>query len=911
MLAVTKRPDGAVFTTQAGTLRLQVCSERVVHVTFSPAAQPVEAKSLAVIGSLAQAAWQWQEEPERFVIQTGKVTVMVDRRTGAVDFQDAAQSPVLRETASGGRAFPPREGPGAVGTGVRQSFLLAPGEEIYGLGQHQDGVWNYRGHAVHLQQRNTEVAVPVLISSQGYGLLWDNPAVTDVAVGVDDAKDELSWNSEAGDAVDYYFLYGPSTDEIIHGYRQLTGTAPMFGRWAWGYWQSRERYTSQQELLGVAREYRRRQFPIDALVQDWQYWSPSPWGSHAFGPNFPDPKGMMDELHAADLHAIISVWPKFEQGSRNYDELEKAGFLYPPIYPNVYPAGKAKWYDAFNPGARQMDWRQMSDEIFSRGFDGWWLDATEPELSGKWGEFRDIQTFDGPGYKVFNAFPLMATTAVYEGQRAQTDDKRVFILTRSAFAGQQRNAAVVWSGDITGDWGTFKRQIPAGLNFVASGLPYWNTDIGGFFSPSNADDTYRELFVRWYQFGAFCPIFRAHGTGTQKEMWSFGPEVESILLNYDRLRYRLLPYIYSTAWQVTSADATMMRPLLMDFAADPAARAVSDQFLFGPALMACPVTEASGGTFNVVPSTRLATPAGQPGGLLATYYQGNNFEQKKLARRDAEIAFDWDKVKREGVGENIHRDPVPGLEMDHFSVRWEGFLLTTVAGDYRLQMSADDGMRLWVDGNLVIEDWASRAVATHTVTIRLPANARVPIKAEYYQDANAATVDLRWQPPGDHAVQKRDVYLPPGTWHDFWSGETLAGARTIQAEAPLGVMPLFVKAGSIIPMGPDVQNARQNADPIELRIYRGADGTFTLYEDEGDTYHYEKKVYATIPLHWDNHAGTLTIGQRQGSFPGMMAERTFQVVLVGINHGTGAAVTAKPDQLVHYTGEPVVLALGH
>jgi alpha-D-xyloside xylohydrolase len=354
---------------------------------------------------------------------------------------------------------------------------------------------NRVGTSVRLLQENRSVSVPVLLSSKGYGLFWDNPAVTEVDVAKS-SPGVIQWSSEAGDSIDYYVFYGPEPDRVIAGYRTITGTVPMFPRWAWGLWQSRERYKTQEELLGVAREYRRRNIPLDGMVQDWQYWIPQPWGSHAFGVNFPDPKGMTRELHDEKLHLIISVWAKFDKGSKNYDELDKAGFLYPPIYPNVFPKGQAKWYDPFNPGARKMYWRQMSDELLSAGVDGWWLDATEPELGGKWGEFRDLKTAAGPGYKVFNAYPLMTTSAVYDGQRAERPNQRVFILTRSAWAGQQRNAAVTWSGDIQANWDTFRRQIPAGLNFVATGIPYWNTDIGGFFLPKQMDDHYRELFTR-------------------------------------------------------------------------------------------------------------------------------------------------------------------------------------------------------------------------------------------------------------------------------------------------------------------------------------------------------------------------------------------------------------------------------
>lgn len=380
---------------------------------------------------------------------------------------------------------------------------------------------NYRGKTVHLQQLNTDVAVPVLVSSRGYGVFWDNPAITDVEVGSEDAG-TLSWLSEAGQAVDYYFLYGPDIDGVIGGYRELTGKAPMFAKWSWGLWQSRERYTSQQELLDVVARYRDAQIPLDGIIQDWQYWNPAPWGSHQFDPTrYPDPKKMMRDLHADNVHVLISVWPKFDEGSPNAEELRKAGALYPNVIPYVYPPGKGQWYDPFNPTARQIYWRQMKDQLWTAGVDGWWLDASEAELSGKWGEFRDYKTGGGPGAEVFNAYPLMHTTAVYQGQRATSAQKRVFILTRSAYAGQQRNASMVWSGDISASWDVLARQIPAGINFTLSGIPYWNTDTGGFFGNNPDDPNWRELYLRWFQFSTFCPMLRIHGTDKPKEIWRF------------------------------------------------------------------------------------------------------------------------------------------------------------------------------------------------------------------------------------------------------------------------------------------------------------------------------------------------------------------------------------------------------
>ncbi len=745
-----KEADGVTFRFAGKVMKLQVYSDRIVRVVCAPGTTLPEVTSLSVIAKPAAVRWTFQEAPDDFDLVTGAVRARVDRRTGAVALFDASGKPYLNEVEGGGKIFGPTLIKNLTAYKVRQEFNLAPGESIFGLGQHQTGAWNYRGSTVHLMQSNTNIAIPVLISSRGYGLLWDNPAITDVEVGVSGKEHVLAWTSEAGRAIDYYFLAGPSLDDVVADYRQLTGEAPMFGKWAFGFWQCRERYKTQEELLGVADEYRRRNIPIDGIIQDWQYWSPAPWGSHAFDPSrYPDPAGMVKQLHRENFHLLISVWPRFEVGSEHYRQLEAVNGLFEPVFPNVFPKGEGKWYDPFNPKARQIYWQEISDTLFKIGIDGWWLDATEPELGGKWGEIRDLSTADGSGALVANAYPLMTTTAVYEGQRAESSQKRVFILTRSAYAGQQRNATVCWSGDIRGDWATFQKQLPAGLNFSLTGVPYWNTDIGGFFGGSPDDPKYRELFTRWFQFGAFCPMFRVHGTGPPKEMWRFGPETEAILVKFDRLRYRLLPYVYSVAWQVTTARDTMMRPLVMDFRTDARAVKVSDQFMFGRAMLVNPV---------VTPGTT-----------------------------------------------------------------------------------------------------------------------------------------------------SRNVYLPAGgDWYDFWTGRLVPGGRTIDAMAPIDTMPIFIKAGTILPMGPEVRYAMESqAAPIELRVYRGKDSAFTLYEDAGDDYNYETGEYAEIPITWNEAMGKLTVGARKGSYPGMPKEREFHVVWVRDGKGVGVPEEKTIDATVSYNGAAV------
>jgi alpha-D-xyloside xylohydrolase len=751
MAAVARDASSVTVPLTSGTLRLRVFSPRVVEVSYGLGAAAPSGRSLSVIAQPARTRWKLSESAAEISLRTDELLVKVDRSSGAVSFCDKSGAPILREKSGGGKSLlPAHVGPIDTYKSI-QAFELPPDEALYGLGQHPDAPMNYHGARLHLQQENRIVGVPVLLSSRGYGLLWDNPAVTDVDAGATEAS-TLSWTSEAADGIDYYFIYGPELDGVIGSVRELTGQAPMFAKWTWGLWQCREHYETQKEVLGILDGYRKRHIPLDAVIQDWQYWLPGGWGSHEFDPaRYPDPAGMVKAVHDANAHIIISIWPRFDLGLTNLGRLEQAGVAFPPVYPNVYPPGKGKWYDPYSAEGRRLYWKFLSEKLYPLGFDGWWMDASEAELGGNWGEMRNLVTGAGPGAKVFNAYPLMHSKGVFEGQRAEDARKRVFILTRSAFAGQQRNAAVTWSGDTHGTWEIFRKQVPAGLNFVATGIPYWNTDIGAFFGGDPKDPKYAELFARWFQFGAFCPMFRVHGTGKSKEVWRFAPAIQQVLTNYIALRYHLLPYIYSDAWRVTSRHGTMMRPLVMDFRGDTNVFGIPDQYLFGPSIMACPVMN-----------------------------------------------------------------------------------------------------------------------------------------------------------PG---VASRQVYLPAGTsWYDFWTGDTSAGGRSLAARAPLDTMPLYVRAGSILPYGPSVEYAAEKCDPLELRVYRGADAKFTLYEDEGDNYSYERGAYATIQLEWNEREQTLVLGKRQGKFPGMLAERDFRIVWVTPGHGAGIASTENPDARVHYTGKELKIS---
>ena len=819
---------GVTLRSPNGTIRVTVCSDRIIHVIASPTTEIPATKVPVVIGSWPPLPFDVKQDAATIHIQTQIMRVDITRSTGAVTFLDKSGRVILSEPETGGKSFHPVEILGVKSWRVGQNFLSPGDESLYGLGQHQEGWFNLRGIPLRLEQENTNISIPFLLSTEGYGLLWNNASVTDYdaadqPIALDAAtgeghfkttaggnygfllssdgtgqlslevanqsvidlhnmwtpytaggqmylkaatdytvvakggktgvklflrppSDRTDFRSAAGSAIDYYFLYGGRPSETIKLYREATGQAPLFPKWAYGFWQCRERYSSQQQILEVAAEFRRRHIPVDALVQDWQYWGKYGWNALRFDESsYPDPALMMRLLHQEDLHLVISVWPKFGTDTAVDKELRKQVDMVPGK-----DGAKEEWLDGFNPTAQKLFWQAMNKSLFSAGIDGWWLDASEPEGD----PLKGVKTFLGPGSLIQNAYPLYETTAVYQGQRSTSEEKRVVILTRSAFAGQQRNSAASWSGDIGGNWETLRRQIPAGLNFTMSGIPYWTTDIGGFFRPKDQYTSipYHELLIRWFEYGAFCPIFRIHGYQSETEMWKFGPQVETILHDYDNLRYRLLPYTYSTAWSVTNQGETMMRALPLEFPADPKVRNIGDEFLFGPSLLISPVTQAGAIT--------------------------------------------------------------------------------------------------------------------------------------------------------------RPVYLPAGSrWINFWSGKCNRGGQTIVAQAPIDRMPIYVKAGSIVPFGPIVQSTAETADPIDLRIYGGKDADFILYEDQGDGYDYEKGERSTIRLHWDETQHVLVIGTRQGSFPGMLQEHTFRIFNIGMGRTGGIEPETSPDAVVKYSGKEIRVPL--
>ena len=744
------QPDGVVLALQTGFLRFQVCSDSIVHAIYSIQRDVRQhPDNLVIKNSWPKADFTLHtDDPKLITLTTSRLKIEITRADSSVIFYDSAGHKLTQENT---RTLTPTEVNGEK-TYHSERFvnMWDTQEAFYGLGQHQAGVWNYRDESVDLSQDNTNISIPFLLSSNGYGIFWNNGSRGRFNNRFVHA---FYLSSEVSDSMEYYFFYGPDFDRLIADYRELTGAAPLFGKWAYGYWQCKNRYDSQQELLAIAQKYRDLHIPLDNIVQDWFWWNTM--GEPVFNKNYPDPKGLIDALHKINVHLMISVWPYFRPGSPVYDDMDKRGFFIDKtVAPSFHPVAQAL-YDPFNPEARKYYWNLMNNALFKIGADAWWLDTTEAETEGRETNILATNKIDHGknGARFANEFPLMTTTAVYEGQRAASDKKRVFILSRSAYAGSQRNAAAVWSGDVDPNWETFRRQIPAGLNYSVSGLPYWTTDIGGFVSANPDDPAYRELYVRWFQFGTFCPIFRAHGTRTtnQNEIWSYGPDAQKTLTAYDNLRYRLMPYIYSLAWKTTSEGYTIMRPLVMDFREDVRAQNIGDQFLFGPAILVNPVTESGAAT--------------------------------------------------------------------------------------------------------------------------------------------------------------RRLYLPNAKWYDFWTGAAIQGDRTLDAPSPIDRMPLYVRAGSILPLGPDIQYAAEkSADPIELRVYRGANGAFTLYEDENDTYDYEKGFHATIPFSWDETAHTLTIGDRTGSFPGILERRTFRVVFVTENHGTGSGLTENADKTVEYSGKKVTVS---
>jgi len=914
--ALQRIPNGVQLATGNLNVKVQFYAQGIVRVVKWPAGGTSQKLSLSVIQKeLPNLDVHVEESQTQVTLTSGPVKVLLGKNDGSIQYLDSANRTLLKE--QGRPTFEPtgieRE---KAAFSVRQNFSLSADEGVYGLGQQQLGLINYRGHTVKIVQANTMAVTPVLVSTAGYGIFWDNYSKTIF----DDAAGKTSFWSEVADNIDYYFFYGPSIDQEIAGYRQLTGQAPLYGKWAYGYWQSKEHYATRDELLGIAQQYRQRRIPIDNIVQDWDYWGNNDnWGGMIFDETrYPRPKEMIDELHRENFHLMISIWAGLGPSAQIHKDMDQRGYL----FPTVGWAG-FKYFDVYNPAATDLYWKYASEGLFSKGVDGWWMDSTEPDMvnaltqGGEEYEMKRVKDNHlGTFARYLNSYSLMDTTAVYNNQRKETDQKRVYILTRSTFAGQQRAAATTWSGDIGASWEVFRKQIAAGVNHSMSGIPYWTFDIGayslgcqgGVFMNGGKDPAYQEFYTRMFQFGAFSPIFRSHGSETPREIWEFG-EYTPVLEKFDNLRYRLMPYIYSLGWQVTRNGYSIMRGLPMDFTADRKTYSIDDQYMFGPAIMVAPVTKYM--DHRPPEDGILVTPGhfktndGKPG-LRATYFCDDQFKTPCREVTEPDINLDWYTGWPDWV-----KDP-------KLSIRWEGKLIPDATGTYRFDLKSFGKRRVYLDGKELAHNYES--MESWTVPVELVAGKEYDFKFETDNvTLGAFRAQLYWKTPAIHASETvveprektRSVYLPAGTpWIDFWTGETLEGGRSILADAPIQKMPLLVRAGSIVPMGPFVQYAAEKpADPIELRIYPGADGSFTLYEDENDTYNYEKGVYATIVFHWNDRKRQLAIDARNGEFPGMLKTRAFQLVLVAKNHGTGVEVTANPDRVVQYNGEPQTVQL--
>jgi alpha-D-xyloside xylohydrolase len=824
-----------------GTLTITPQSANAIRVQFSqPSSQAMEELIFLPPENIPE--FEAGETGKSIVVKAGKISAEIRKKTGAIAFKDVAGKVILQEQA-GGRKMTPAFIQGDPTFIVEQRFDSPEDEYLYGMGQFQDGYLNIRGLPRQLRQVNTQISIPFLLSSKGYGLLWHNyglvdfnpagnalalqamdslklnpnaagallfsgftatldapqtgryaivldfptsnrksyinvdgktlydnnyrwqPPRTPVLVDLTKGKhpievitqpgsedrtrilwkkveDETVFRSPVAQTIDYTVFAGTG-DEAVAAYRELSGNAPMTPLWALGYIHCRERFHSQAELLENARGFRDRQLPVDVLVQDWQYWGKHGWNALKWDETlYPDAKSMIDELHAMNIKLMVSVWSR-TSNSEFARQLAGKGYFLPG----------SNWVDFFNPDAAAFFWQSLNENLAQPfGIDAWWLDATEPEGEA----LKGIRINNGQtaGEVYLNVYPLLVNKTVYEGSRRDIPNKRVMLLTRSGFAGMQRYGAATWSGDVGSDWNTLKREIVGGLGQMASGLPWWTYDAGGFFRPQNqyTDTAYHRCFLRWLEAATFLPLQRVHGLASETEFWRYGETVETVARKYLDLRYRLLPYIYSEAAHVSFKGSTLMRPLVFDFAGDRKALEQKYQFMFGPSLLVAPVVEP---------------------------------------------------------------------------------------------------------------------------------------------DAS------RW-----------NVYLPEnGTgWIDFWTGEPAKDGTSIAANAALDHIPVYVRAGSIIPLASAAEYSTQKrGDAWEIRVYPGADASFTVYEDEGDNYNYERGQCATYAFAWDDAAQTLTIGNRRGKFDGMIATRILNIVK--IKPGVGGIEAATPQKIVKYSGEELVVEL--
>ncbi|MEP6749933.1 MAG: TIM-barrel domain-containing protein, partial [Bacteroidota bacterium] len=766
-----KNAGDVEFLLDKGKMKIRLCTDDIVQVQYTVFDSLPVFNSLVVNNPFSQKVnFDVSESDKDILIHTHSLTINVSKATSSISFLTAAGKLITSEDNADNKSMHEQNVAGISTYSCSTQFNSPSDEALFGLGCHpiDTGAMNYKGRDQDMTIKYLTGAIPVLLSSKGFGLLWDNYAASKF-YGGEAGNTKFKYVSESGRQVNYYFFYGPDFDHIIDLYRQTTGKAPMFPKWSFGLFQSQDRYMNQQEIISVKDNYRKNHIPVDAIVQDWYYWDPLPIGSHVMNQaRYPNPKAMVDELHKANMHAMISIWPVFGKGTPNFDALQKMGGLTSITWDNVVTHTFDTYYDAHNPAARDLYWEQASDSLVKRyGWDAWWVDQCEPDNGALLNERRNADFSVGKGIDYFNTYSLEHSKGLYKGWRRDIPGKRAFFLIRQAFAGQQRNATTLWSSDISCTFASYKIQVPQGINACASGIPYWTSDIGGYHfhwqAPDWSQPDKQELFTRWFQFGVFCPIFRIHGKGERalfSKNWS--DETKKTLLDYDQLRYRLLPYIYSLAGRVTKENYTMMRALSFDFRNDPGVYHIPDQYMFGPAFLVSPVTE------------------------------------------------------------------------------------------------------------------------------------------QLYSIPNAVT-----------ARHTRNVYLPKAPqWYDFWTGEIRGGGQTVAAAAPLNIIPLYIKAGSIVPMGPVMEYATErSADTLEIRIYAGDDGKFELYEDENDNYNYEKDRFATFTFSWNDKKQLLSISDRKGSFMGMLQKRVFNIVLVDGMHGSGNVTTPVADKTITYSGKALAVVI--
>ena len=896
---------------------------RIVRVNTTLGQVHTTQPSLAVIVHPEAIPFRVDEKPGKLIVASAELTVVIDKKTGALTFVKPDGAEIARERSEKPAELKEVTISGEPTYEVKQTFTLVPDESIYGLGQYNDSYMDYRGQEVLMVQTNIGSVVPMLVSTRRYGILWD---IYSKSIFKDSPEGASFWAESAPAGVDYYFVAADDMDGVIAGYRKLTGQAPMFARQAFGLFMSKERYKTQDRLIEVVRNFRNAQFPLDYIVQDWQYWGNAggTWSGMTWDKDrYPDPVGLTNTLHN-ELHVKLmnSIWPSVGNDTALAHELDAKGLRFAPLH---WISKQARVYDAYSPEGRAIYFKYIKKGLLDAGVDALWMDGTEVEVGGACHVAFDVEAdIKGLGRnalgdftRYLNPYTLVTTQGTYEGQRA-SGNKRVFTLTRSAWAGQQRYAALPWSGDTTASWNTFHAQIAGGINIAMSGLPYWTQDTGGFFVNyigGEHNPEYQELYARWHQFGALNPIYRIHGASIEREPYIFkslAPEIYDSFLDAAHLRYRLLPYIYSLAWMSTSKSYTMMRGLPMDFPDDLAVRKIDDAYMFGPAFLVHPITRAmyhvGAPPAAIIPTDALTTPDGKPG-LEVEYFEGTNFEKSAGKEIDAKVDHNW-------PGPPLTQLPAQLKSLDNFSARWEGFVLPPEDGEYEIGVDIDDGARVWIDGKPIIDNWGNGVTRYRGGKVVLRKGQKAAIKIEYFNGTGQRVLRLSWRTPSElealrNAKPALDnsyaTYLPKGAaWFDFWTNARYDGGQKVTGHYALNRFPLYVRAGSIVPMGPVVQYATEKLDaPYEIRVYPGADARFTIYEDDNETYNYEKGQYAAYELTWNDATNTLTVGERKGAFPGMTASRTLRIELASQDANAGIGEGSANVKTVTYSGKKI------